>query len=66
MFMQDNATSHSAKKTTEYLQQLGFSRPRIMKWPVCSPDLNKIENICNGVSLEEASLSRWTTIFLQR
>ena len=31
MFMQDNAPYHSAKKTSEYLQQLGFSGPRLIK-----------------------------------
>ena len=45
MFMQDNAPYHSAKSTSEYLQQLGFSGPRFMKQPECSPDLNPIENI---------------------
>ena len=29
MFLQDNATYHSAKKTSEYLQQLDFSGPRL-------------------------------------
>ena len=45
MFMQDNAPSHPAKKTIECLQQLGFSGPRLMKWPACSPESNPIENI---------------------
>ena len=45
MFMQDNAPSHSAKKTTECLQQLGFSGPRHMKWPACSRNLNPNENL---------------------
>ena len=43
MSMQDNAANHSAIRTSEHLQQLGFSGPRLMKWPACSPDLNPIE-----------------------
>ena len=46
MFMQTNATAyHSAKKTCEYLQLLGFSGPLLMKWPACSPYFNAIENL---------------------
>ena len=45
MFMEDNASSHSVKKTSEYLQQMGFSGPRLMKWPACSLNFNAIENI---------------------
>lgn len=45
VFMQDNAPSHAAKKTIEYLQQSGFHGPRLMKWPACSPDINPIENM---------------------
>ena len=43
--MQDNAPSHSAKKTTEYLQQFGIFEPRKMNWPVYSLDLNPTENL---------------------
>ena len=35
MFMQDNAPSLPAKKTSEYLQQLGFSGPRLIKCMAC-------------------------------
>ena len=45
IFMQDNAPSHAAKKTSEYLQQLGFTGIRKMTWPANSPDLNPIENL---------------------
>ena len=45
MFMQDNAAYNSAKRTSEYIQQLGFSGPRLMKWPSCSPDVNPTENV---------------------
>ena len=45
MFIEDNASSHSAKKTSEHLQQPSSSGPRLMKWPHCSPDLNQIENL---------------------
>ena len=39
---QDNAAYHSAKKTSDYLQQLGFSGPRLMKWPALSSNSNPI------------------------
>ena len=45
MFMQDNAAYQSAKRASEFLQQLGFSERRLMKQPACSPDSNPIENI---------------------
>ena len=43
--MQNNAPSHSAKKTTKYLQELGSSGSRKMNWAACSSDLNTIENL---------------------
>ena len=47
--MQDNASSHLAKKTAKYLQLLGISGPRKMNWSAYSPDLNPIENLRNIV-----------------
>ena len=44
IFMYDNSPSHSAEKTTEYLQQMGFCGPHKMKCSAYSPDLNPIEN----------------------
>jgi transposase len=45
IYMHDNAPSHSAKATTEYLESLGFNNQRLMIWPPNSPDLNPIENL---------------------
>ena len=47
ILMQDNATSHVAKKTTVYLQLLGLCGHRKMNWPASSPDLNPIQNFCS-------------------
>lgn len=43
IFMQDNATSHSAKNTTAYLGTIGIKDDKLMTWPPSSPDLNPIE-----------------------
>ena len=43
--MQDNAPSHSARATKEYLASLGFKNQKLMVWPPNSPDLNPIENL---------------------
>lgn len=45
VFMQDNAPSHSARATKEYLASLGFKNHNLMVWPPNSPDLNPIENL---------------------
>ena len=45
VFMQDNAPSHSARATKEYLASLGFKDQNLMVWPPNSPDLNPIENL---------------------
>lgn len=44
IFMHDNAKSHSAKHTTEFLAKNTFKDNKLMIWPPCSPDLNPIEN----------------------
>ena len=43
--MHDNAPSHAARTTDNYLQQTGFKNGRVMVWPQFSPDLNPIENL---------------------
>lgn len=42
IFMQDNAPSHSAKETKDFLKHNGIIT---LNWPSRSPDLNPIENI---------------------
>ena len=42
--MQDNAPSHAARSTVEYLEKVGFKSEKLMTWPSSSPDLNPIEN----------------------
>lgn len=42
VFQQDNATSHSAQRTRNWLNNNGVIP---MNWPPNSPDLNPIENI---------------------
>ncbi|ROL46630.1 Transposable element Tcb1 transposase [Anabarilius grahami] len=41
IFQHDNARPHTASITTSWLRR----RIRVLKWPVCSPDLSPIENI---------------------
>ena len=43
--MHDNAPSHAAKATTQYLESIGFKNKTMMSWPPNSPDLNPIGNL---------------------
>ena len=45
IYMHDNAPSHAAKATTQYLESTGFKNKTMMIWPPNSPDLNPIENL---------------------
>jgi hypothetical protein len=40
IFMHDNALSHAAKATTQFLHSLGFVNETLMVWPPNSPHLN--------------------------
>jgi transposase len=42
VYQQDNAPTHTAKATIEFLQD---QCPRLLDWPSSSPDLNPIENL---------------------
>ena len=42
IFQQDNASAHSSKVTTQYLEDQGIN---VLPWPPQSPDLNPIENL---------------------
>ena len=45
IFMHDNAPSHAAKSTTEFLESFGFKDNTLMVCPPNFPDLNPIENL---------------------
>jgi hypothetical protein len=38
IFMHENALSHAAKATTQFLHSLGFVNEALMVWPPNSPD----------------------------
>ncbi len=58
IFMYDNAPSHDAKTTTEFLTLLGFVTKIPMVWPLNPPDLNSIENL-HVVDNKPPCLCQW-------
>ncbi len=45
IFQQDLAPAHTAKSTKSWLNDHGVG---VLDWPANSPDLNPIENLCQG------------------
>jgi transposase len=45
VFMHDNAPSHAANASRQFLERKGISGRKLMMWPPASPDLNPIENL---------------------
>lgn len=46
LFQHDNAPSHSADDTVNYLD---YHRYNVVDWPARSPDLNLIENVFGAI-----------------
>uniref|UniRef100_A0A3B4XWE3 Tc1-like transposase DDE domain-containing protein n=1 Tax=Seriola lalandi dorsalis TaxID=1841481 RepID=A0A3B4XWE3_SERLL len=56
VFQQDNATIHSARLTKNFFQENNIT---LLDHPVCSPDLNPIENIWGWMARE---VYTWTSV----
>ena len=46
-FMNDNAPSHAANATTQFLTKKVISVSKLMQWPPASPDRNPREPLCD-------------------